>query len=56
MCDRTLHLKQKLAQFGYEIASKPQAPDARSTRLQRFHGEGWIALGDAAMSFEPLSS
>lgn len=25
-------------------------------RLDRFHGEGWLAAGDAALSFDPLSS
>ena len=56
LCDRTLHLKQKLAQFGYTISSKPKGTDAGSSRLQRFHGEGWMAVGDAALSFDPLSS
>lgn len=30
--------------------------DAAGGRLQRFHGTNWIACGDAAMSFDPLSS
>ena len=29
---------------------------ARTQRLDRFHGEGWLAIGDAAMAFDPLSS
>ena len=56
LCDRTLHLKQKLAQFEYAISTKPQGTDASSSRLQCFHGQGWMAVGDAAMSFDPLSS
>lgn len=30
--------------------------DAAGGRLQRFHGTNWVACGDAAMSFDPLSS
>ncbi|WP_017327519.1 tryptophan 7-halogenase [Synechococcus sp. PCC 7336] len=56
LCDRTIHLKQKLAEFEYAIATKPQGTEAGSSRLQCFHGEGWMAVGDAAMSFDPLSS
>jgi flavin-dependent dehydrogenase len=29
---------------------------ARTQRLDRIAGDGWLALGDAAMSFDPLSS
>jgi flavin-dependent dehydrogenase len=31
------------------------AADAGSTRLTAFYGAGWIACGDAAMSFDPIS-
>jgi len=39
-----------------KILSEPQSRDARSGRLARFHGSRWIAAGDAALSFDPLSS
>jgi flavin-dependent dehydrogenase len=29
---------------------------ARTQRLDRMHGDGWIAIGDAATSFDPLAS
>jgi flavin-dependent dehydrogenase len=29
---------------------------ASSNRLERFAGEGWLAVGDAAMAFDPLAS
>ncbi|WP_316822617.1 NAD(P)/FAD-dependent oxidoreductase [Pedobacter gandavensis] len=34
----------------------PQTVSANSTRLNQVAGERWLALGDAAMSFDPLSS
>jgi flavin-dependent dehydrogenase len=33
-----------------------QAHEACGARLDRFHGERWLAVGDAALSFDPLSS
>jgi flavin-dependent dehydrogenase len=52
----TVHVSKRLETFRYEIADRPQATDARTSRLERFHGRGWIAVGDAAMSLDPLSS
>ena len=48
-------VSSKLDAHGYEI-STPRTIDARSSRLECFHGEGWVAAGDAAMTFDPLSS
>jgi len=39
----------------YSLAN-PIVRCARSQRLDRFAGSGWCAVGDAAMSFDPLSS
>jgi len=30
--------------------------DASGARLERFAGDGWLAVGDAALAFDPLSS
>ncbi len=34
----------------------PRGAEAGSARLDLFGGEGWLAVGDAAISFDPLSS
>jgi flavin-dependent dehydrogenase len=52
----TVHMSRKLATHGYTTNGKPQPTDARSSRLERFHGEGWLAAGDAAIALDPLSS
>ena len=52
----TVHLARKLHTHGYTLYDRPQATDARSSRLARFHGDGWLAAGDAAATFDPLSS
>ncbi|HYR11877.1 MAG TPA: tryptophan 7-halogenase [Longimicrobium sp.] len=51
---RTTHVRAALA--GYALASAPRGADAGSARLASPVGNGWIAAGDAAVSFDPLSS
>lgn len=36
--------------------TQPSVREANGARLDRFHGESWLATGDAALSFDPLSS
>jgi flavin-dependent dehydrogenase len=50
------HVLDVLHAYGYTIASRPRGADAGSARLERFAGDGWIAAGDAALAFDPLSS
>ncbi|MBB4635043.1 NAD(P)/FAD-dependent oxidoreductase [Longimicrobium terrae] len=50
------HVAAALHAFDYTMTTRPRGADAGSARLDRFTGEGWIAVGDAALSFDPLSS
>lgn len=50
------HLHALLAGHGYQIVGRPRGADAGSSRLDRFAGDGWVAAGDAAIAFDPLSS
>jgi flavin-dependent dehydrogenase len=52
----TEHVRAALEAFGYALHGRPRGADAASARLDRFAGEGWLAAGDAAVSFDPLSS
>jgi flavin-dependent dehydrogenase len=45
-----------IERFDYEPATRTRAADASSGQLQAAVGENWIAIGDAAQSFDPLSS
>jgi flavin-dependent dehydrogenase len=38
------------------MTAVPRRVDAGSARLDRTGGDGWLAIGDAAMSFDPISS
>jgi flavin-dependent dehydrogenase len=50
----TRHLGRLVA--GYRVESAPVVRAADSTMLERCFGAGWIAIGDAAMSYDPLAS
>lgn len=40
----------------YQPCHPPQGSAANSARLDRCYGRNWLAIGDAAQSFDPLSS
>lgn len=56
LLDGTEHVRGYFAGPGYTMLGLPRATPAQSARLERFVGEGWLAVGDAALSFDPLSS
>jgi flavin-dependent dehydrogenase len=41
---------------GYRVERSPLVRPADSTILERCFGPGWIAIGDAALSYDPLAS
>ena len=53
---RTTHIRERLQSCGYTMAERPRGANAASSRLDVFHGDGWVAVGDAALTFDPLSS
>jgi flavin-dependent dehydrogenase len=50
------HTLARVERHGYQITAAPRVVDAGSARLDRFGGDGWLAIGDAAASLDPLSS
>lgn len=44
------------AEHGWQPHGAVQGADAGSTELDRAGGERWLAVGDAALAFDPLSS
>ncbi len=50
------YVRGLLAVHGHEPISPPHAAGAHTTRLDPVGGPGWAAVGDAAISFDPLSS
>ena len=53
---RTSHVGPELHRHGYRLQGQLRVGTANSARLSHFAGPGWLAAGDAALSFDPLSS
>lgn len=54
--NKTLHICKIIKEKRYALQDPIQGVDAGSSHLDKFVGHNWIAVGDAAMSFDPLSS
>ena len=52
----TQHVGELINSLGYRPDGDPRGVDAGTARLDCFGGPGWFAVGDAALSFDPLSS
>src|SRR5262245_8568382 len=51
---QTIHTQLRLRAF--DLRAVPRVVAANSSRLDCVTGRGWLAVGDAAMAFDPLSS
>jgi flavin-dependent dehydrogenase len=48
--------RTRIDEGGYVMHARPRRVDAGGARLDHAGGDGWLAIGDAAMSFDPISS
>ncbi|HEX2062686.1 MAG TPA: tryptophan 7-halogenase [Thermoanaerobaculia bacterium] len=48
--------RARIEEHAYVLCDAPRRVDAGSARLDRVAGDGWLAIGDAAMALDPLSS
>lgn len=53
---RTEHVRGVHERYGYELVGSLRVVAANSSRLDLVKGGGWLAAGDAAAAFDPLSS
>src|SRR6185369_2898300 len=53
---QTHHVRARLTAGGHRRITAPRGGPAASSRLAPDHGDGWVAIGDAALAFDPLSS
>lgn len=56
LLNRTRHVWAHLEVHGYVLRSTPQVASVQGGRLEPYVGDGWLATGDAALSFDPLAS
>ena len=56
LLEQTLYLRERVERHGYRIELGPKIVSANSSHLDLTTGETWLAAGDAAVAFDPLSS
>jgi flavin-dependent dehydrogenase len=56
LLNQTVHLRSRVERHGYQIEIAPRFVSANSSRLDVATGDWWLAVGDAAAAFDPLSS
>ncbi len=54
--EETRETRARVEAHGYGMEESPRVLPAETSRLDRIAGEGWLALGDAAAAYDPLSS
>lgn len=52
----SLDIRALLKKYAYRPAGKIRGASAASERLDVFSGDAWLAVGDAAQAYDPLSS
>jgi flavin-dependent dehydrogenase len=52
----TCHVSARAGQHGLPVDATPRRAPAHSAHLDRVFGHGWVAAGDAAVAFDPISS
>lgn len=53
---QTHYTAARIQQGGYRLVDPPRLVAAESGRLDQLWGEGWVAVGDAAMTYDPLAA
>jgi len=56
LLNRTRHVWAHLEVHGYALRAAPRVTSVQGGRLDPYVGDGWLATGDAALSFDPLAS
>lgn len=56
LLNESTHIAPLLKSKGYRSCGTIRGAPANSQRLQRFCGDAWMAVGDAAQAYDPLSS
>jgi flavin-dependent dehydrogenase len=52
----TDHIKLNIIKYDYRIVSGPHITMSNSSRLEKIVGDNWLAVGDAAATYDPISS
>ncbi|WP_437575173.1 NAD(P)/FAD-dependent oxidoreductase [Sorangium sp. So ce887] len=56
LLDASMHTRRRLEAHGATLEGAPRFVDASSARLATPYGPGWVAAGDAALTYDPISA
>jgi flavin-dependent dehydrogenase len=56
LLQNTIQIRNSIESNHYELRSEPYIVAANSSKLEKMIGKDWIAVGDAAAAYDPLSS
>lgn len=56
LLEQTTHTRRRIEALGLRLAGAPRVVAAGSSRLRFVAGSSWLAVGDAAATYDPLSS
>ena len=56
LLDKAVHTSRRVAEAGGARPTTPRVLAAHTSRLTSIVGEGWLAVGDAAVAHDPLAS
>ena len=56
LLEKAAHTRERIRGGGFTLVAQPKIVSVESSILKALVGDGWLAVGDAAMSFDPIAS
>jgi len=56
LLNKTAYTAQRIRKYGSGVPTTPRILPAHTVRLTKVAGDGWLAVGDSAVAFDPLAS
>ena len=56
LLEKAAQTKERIQGGGFTLVAQPKIVSVESSILKALVGDGWLAVGDAAMSFDPIAS
>jgi flavin-dependent dehydrogenase len=56
LLNKTEHTARRVRKYGSGVPTTPRIVPAHTVRLTSVAGDGWLAVGDSAVAFDPLAS
>ena len=56
LLNESLHTAKRIEQAEGQLITEPTTVAAHSSILEALHGPGWVAVGDAALTYDPIAA